>query len=342
MTPNARTYSPMPELPKMGFVSRRLAPNCPCGKSNRDGKFHPFDKPDAAGNYVFGTCFSCGEKFAPPLPGREWNAAPVRQFEPPLPKEPDQIPFGKVAASLDPKHRPANSLWQYLAGCFTAPVADALFEKYRVGTSKLFRLPSGHMAALLLQTDVCGRVRHAKAMVYDPATGKRNKAGHPCQRWNKDREAYFDATDRDAIEFLGKTILGDDAADLRQCLFGEHLLFTEQKPVAIVESERTAMFCAAAMPGLVWLATGSKGGMKQLAIAEKVACLAGRTVFLFPDNDGFEEWVKDAAAVQAACPTASVFVNDYLKKETAGRPECAKWDIEDFWRATGTAGQVGF
>ena len=43
---------------------------------------------------------------------------------------------------------------------------------------------------------------------------------------------------------------------LTQCLFGEHLLLQHQdKTVALVESEKTAIICAALMPQYLWLAT---------------------------------------------------------------------------------------
>ena len=74
---------------------------------------------------------------------------------------------------------------------------------------------------------------------------------------------------------------------LHQCLFGQHLL--PRRPdahVCIVESEKTAVVMAACQPDYVWLATAGSGGLS----AEKMACLRGRRVTLFPDSGCYDKW----------------------------------------------------
>ena len=73
-----------------------------------------------------------------------------------------------------------------------------------------------------------------------------------------------------------------------QCLFGEHLLTARPNAhVCIVESEKTAIICAMAVPHVIWLATGGKGNLRK---GLSRSGLKGRKVFLFPDVDGFEDW----------------------------------------------------
>ena len=49
--------------------------------------------------------------------------------------------------------------------------------------------------------------------------------------------------------------------NLKQCLFGEHLLSEiPTKPVAIVESEKSALVATHYMPEFIWLATGGIHG----------------------------------------------------------------------------------
>ena len=73
---------------------------------------------------------------------------------------------------------------------------------------------------------------------------------------------------------------------LTQCLFGAHLLaLYPDKPVALVEFEKTAVICAADLTDYLWVATGGKR-----QFGSKLDVLKGRTVVAFPDVDGYEEW----------------------------------------------------
>lgn len=82
---------------------------------------------------------------------------------------------------------------------------------------------------------------------------------------------------------------------LYQCLFGQHLLL--QRPNAhlcIVESEKTALIMAAHQPEYLWLATAGSGGLTP----EKVQCLQGRRVTLFPDSGCYEKWSRQMQLTQ--------------------------------------------
>lgn len=66
--------------------------------------------------------------------------------------------------------------------------------------------------------------------------------------------------------------------ELSQCLFGEHLLAKyPDKPVALVESEKTAVVCACTNPDCVWLATGGKGQLNDRVIIIEHAEFNGLT-----------------------------------------------------------------
>lgn len=74
---------------------------------------------------------------------------------------------------------------------------------------------------------------------------------------------------------------------LYQCLFGEHLL--SRRPdahVCLVESEKTALVMAAYHPEQLWLATAGSSGLSP----ERVRCLCGRRVTIFPDSGCYEKW----------------------------------------------------
>ncbi len=112
---------------------------------------------------------------------------------------------------------------------------------------------------------------------------------------------------------------------LTQCFFGEHLLnwsMNRDKVVALVESEKSALIAAACFPNYVWLATGGKSQLS----ADKMKALAGRTVILFPDVDGYSEW-KEKAKELIYC---KVTVSDILERNATDDERAAKIDIADW------------
>lgn len=70
--------------------------------------------------------------------------------------------------------------------------------------------------------------------------------------------------------------------ELRQCFFNEQLLQDKTKPIAIVESEKTAIIASVYLPQFIWIAAGSKEGLN----LNKCQALKGLTVTLFPDLNG--------------------------------------------------------
>lgn len=76
---------------------------------------------------------------------------------------------------------------------------------------------------------------------------------------------------------------------LYQCLYGQHLLpCRPEAHVCVVESEKTALVMACLRPRELWLATGGSGGLT----VERVACLRGRRVTIFPDSGCYEKWSR--------------------------------------------------
>lgn len=79
-----------------------------------------------------------------------------------------------------------------------------------------------------------------------------------------------------------------------QCLFGEEQLAQyPDRPIALVEAEKTAVICSAMLPDYTWLATGGKGNFKQKMLLP----LRGRMVSVFPDYDAYDEWSQKSATI---------------------------------------------
>lgn len=126
------------------------------------------------------------------------------------------------------------------------------------------------------QIDRDGIVRTGKIMKY-LANGHRDKSDMFPVTWAHKHRRLKDL-------FVGE--------ELQQCLFGEHLLTVyPNKPVALVESEKTAVIMSRFIPEYVWLATGGSQGIKS---NERLAPLVGRKVLLIPDNGQYYAWKRAA------------------------------------------------
>lgn len=106
--------------------------------------------------------------------------------------------------------------------------------------------------------------------------------------------------------------------------FGEHLLTDDKDiPIAIVESEKTAIIASVYFPEYTWIATGTKSTLK----AEYCKSLIGRNVTLFPDIGAFDEWQQKAAELSYFCN-----INTSSLLENLADPEAQKqgYDLADY------------
>jgi hypothetical protein len=182
----------------------------------------------------------------------------------PQPKPFSFIPVEVFKASL--KGHEANHFVKFLIELFGVVVASELVSRYFIATSKHW-----NGATVFWQIDTQGNVRTGKIMLYNPTTGKRVKEPFNHITWVHKalKQAEF---------------------ELKQCLFGEHLLIEKTKPVAIVESEKTAVIASVYLPQFIWVAVGSLTNLNP----EKCSILKGRNITLFPDLNGFEKWNNKA------------------------------------------------
>jgi len=161
-----------------------------------------------------------------------------------------------------------NPLTTYLHNHYNEDEVNITIDKYQVGTSNQF-----NNSTVFWQMDNTGNIRSGKIMAYDIKTGKRrkNKDGKPLIHWVH-------------------SILKKPNYNLKQCLFGLHLLNDNVKQVAIVESEKTAIIMSIEFPQYTWMSTGSLNGFKY----EYLAPLKGKDIIAFPDKGGYVQWQKTA------------------------------------------------
>jgi len=233
------------------------------------------------------------------------NHTPARKFQPvapaqkPAPQTTSYISIEAFKASL--KEYEKNHFVRYLLQHFGEQIASQLVSRYFIASSKYW-----NGATVFWQIDIKGKVRTGKIMLYNPATGKRIK-----EPFNH-------------IHWVHK-VLKQPEYELRQCLFGEHLLndINKVKPVAIVESEKTAIIASAYLPQFIWLAVGSLTNLN----ANNCKVLKGRTVTLFPDLNGFEKWSSKAEELSAI---ASFKVSDLLERNASEAERKQGLDLADY------------
>ena len=107
--------------------------------------------------------------------------------------------------------------------------------------------------------------------------------------------------------------------NLKQCLFGLHLLAIDTKRVVVVESEKTALIMRLRIPDVLWLATGSLGQFKE----DFLSPLKDYKFTAFPDKSGYDKWNKTAEQLNKK--GYSIHVSDYTE-----HPDYeGGWDLVD-------------
>ena len=153
-----------------------------------------------------------------------------------------------------------NVLARYIIKNFGSETFFNLQEKYNIGTAK-------NGGTIFWQEDIQGRFRTGKVFYY-------KTDGHR----DKERASWF----------IHKKV--KENFNLKQCLFGEHLLkdINVQTNVALCESEKTAVLMSILEPDFIWLASGGS----EMLNAERLKVLTNENILLtvFPDNGQFDKW----------------------------------------------------
>jgi hypothetical protein len=302
--------------PYKGMKTRHVCPGC-----GKKGVFALYND-NATGQPValnVGRCnreINCGYHYKP---GQYFEdnkhllegQTPIR-WNPPLPEPPKPPTFIDLEIfKKSRKQYEQNNFIKWLSGLFDATIVNNLIARYHLGTSKHW--PG---ATVFWQVNQSGQICTGKIMGYNPTTGHRIK-----EPFNQ-------------ITWIHKA-LKLESFNLQQCYFGEHLLKLEPgKPVALVESEKTAIVASAYLPGFIWLAVGS---LQNINVA-KCKPLAGRKVVLFPDLNGFEKWSQKAAELQKAIPGTRFDVSDLLERKATEAERQSGLDLADYltrfdWRS---------
>jgi hypothetical protein len=239
------------------------------------------------GNYqseYFGRCdreTNCGYHNTPKREIKNWVNIVVK----PKPKK-SFHDFNLVSQSA--RYFKQNNFVQFLKTLFTETEVKEAILKYCLGTSKYW-----NGATIFWQIDNNEKVRHGKIMLYHSETGKRVKS--------QNGNGYINSV---------QSILKLKGFNLCQCLFGLHLINeTNQKTIALVESEKTAIIMSIFKPQFTWLATGSKSGLKY----DFLIPIKNYKIIAFPDKSEYSDWGKKATELNKL--GFDIIVNDWLEQQ---------------------------
>lgn len=233
----------------------------------------------------------------------------LKPIEPPRPI--GTIPFSFVQKSASYKSNFVRFLFEH----FSDEQIRNAAENYALGATN-------SKEVIFWQIDIQGKVRTGKIMQYNSGTGHRIKYESGAINWvhNKLKRAGT---------------LPEDF-NLQQCFFGEHLLIIyPDKPVAIVESEKSAIIASCIVPNMIWLAAGNLNGLS----VEKCQVLKNREIILYPDLGAFEKWTEKAQMINSLFPSpcgegsgvrSKVTVSTLLEDEASDTDRANGLDIADF------------
>jgi hypothetical protein len=203
------------------------------------------------------------------------------------------IPSEDVFPTLG--HPEDNNLYKYLIERFDPDLIASRFAEYHIGTFNNW--------CIFWQVDTSGKVRSGKYIKYLP-NGHRDKDSKTSWHHNSTREympLYPDF-------------------NLQQCLFGEHLISKyPRRPIAIVESEKTALIASLFIDKYTWLSCCMKGGLN----AGKLASVANRSVTLFPDLGAYTEW-------SAKAKEFGYNISDHIERIATDEDRGKGLDLADF------------
>jgi hypothetical protein len=214
------------------------------------------------------------------------------------PKDFDFIAFEYLKATLGNYDR--NAFVQFLIDLFPDSIEEIqnVLTMYRVGTFDDY--------TCFPQIDRRGNICKAKLIRFNPMTGKRLKG------------------DYDVSSLVRKLKLKEDF-NYKQIFFGEHLLTKyPDKPVAIVEAEKSAIIASLCFPNLIWLGCNSKQWLK----AERLQRLGNRKIILYPDADGFDQW--QTIATQARGRGLDVKISSLIEDNATDEQKIEGYDLADY------------
>lgn len=200
-----------------------------------------------------------------------------------------------------------NNFIHSLKGKFSEYEINQIITNYKIGTAFFW-----YSSTIFWQIDFQNKIRAGKIIAYQK-NGKRTKYIN----WV---HSYL-IKHKKLKEF-----------NLKQCLFGEHLINETNKIIAIVESEKTACIMSVLFDKYLWLATGSLSGLSY----NKLKVIKHRKIVLYPDlgnnsnkNTPYNLWKKKCIELKKT--GFDISISDLLEKKSTKEQQKRGLDIADFF-----------
>lgn len=291
-----------------------------CDKQNKDGKFINYKGYSA----IYGYCHSCGTSTIPPSlyldeKGKyyHWNTV-IQKFEsvlqnplldvtqsekdcntlydnnlPNLLKTKKFIDYKVVAKTINVYQE--NNLLQYLRTRYDDDKVNFVKQLYFLGTSK----KSGTVFWFINKQ---GKTQKAKVSYYTENGKRTNRFEVPY----KNADGYYN------------------------CLYGEHLLNNNTKPIILVESEKTAIVASIEFREYTWLAYSRINGLTDA----KLRILKNEKNILIPDISQNAVGIMTKKLQKFRSLNIDAVVYDILGKSDTELKDCDWYncDVEDVLR----------
>ena len=292
-----------------------------CGKSNRDLKFVTYQ------NYPenYGYCHSCGKASLPPLIyeddfGNEyyWNEI-NKKFENVLQLY-DKSVLQQVKKSVI-----------HIDNCNTNNKKPVIHVDFQEVSKSVTSFSYNNLLLYLRSQYGNDKVHQVQKMYY---IGSTNDGGTIFWNINKDLKVqkskicYYKKNGKRTSKFK---VPYKNEDGYYSCLYGEHLLNKNDKPIVLVESEKTAIVCAINFPDYIWLSYGGINGMTN----DKMKVLSGRSILIVPDlsenaKNIAEKKVIDLKELQIEAKIWDL--SDGMTDEELKQKGYYSCDLEDFLR----------
>lgn len=279
---------------------------CPNCHKKRFVRYKDFE----TGGYLpieYGRCdreVNCGY-FKQYIPNK--NDISIERSYPEIYKLPNYHPYPLVQKGLETTDK--NQFVKFMNERLGKKATNGIIQAYKIGNA-----PFWYDATIYWQIDQAGNVHGGKMMAYG-ADGKRTGYTNWIHSWLiKQKEI--------------------DDFNLEQCLFGLHLAKESDKPIAIVESEKTACVMSHYYPKYLWMATGSLNGLNR----KKLIPIKNRKIILYPDTGiapkgktPFEQW--EIICLELRVEGFDIEISCLLEQNATVEQKRKGYDLADFFLA---------